>query len=103
MVSYKFNDTITSFGFKENTVDWCTYQKVKGASLYFLFYMLIIFYFLLMILTYCIKPRIFSKNFEMKDMGEASYVIVIEIFHDRSHGFLERFRIEKCSVNIVPI
>ena len=25
-----------------------------------------------------------SKNFEMKDMGEASYVIGIEIFHDRS-------------------
>ena len=25
-----------------------------------------------------------SKNFEMKDMGEASYVIGIEIFLDRS-------------------
>ena len=29
-----------------------------------------------------------SKNFEMKDMDEASYVIGIEIFRDRSHGVL---------------
>ena len=57
----------------------------------------------------------FSKNFEMKDMGEASYIIGIEIFHDRSHGLLglsqrtyiekvlERFRMEKCSTRIVLI
>ena len=29
-----------------------------------------------------------SKNFEMKDMGEANYVIGIEIFRDRSQGLL---------------
>lgn len=29
-----------------------------------------------------------SKNFEMKDMGEASYVIGIEIFRDRTQGLL---------------
>ena len=29
-----------------------------------------------------------AKNFEMKDMGEASYVIRIESFHDGSHGWL---------------
>ncbi|GJX48932.1 retrovirus-related pol polyprotein from transposon TNT 1-94 [Tanacetum coccineum] len=50
-----------------------------------------------------------SKNFEMKDMGEASYVIRISIFHDRSQGLLglsqkayidktlERFNMSKCS------
>jgi len=27
-------------------------------------------------------------NFEMKDMGEASYVIGVEIFRDRSQGLL---------------
>ena len=48
-----------------------------------------------------------SKNFEMKDMGEASYVIGIEIFRDRSQGVLglsqkayinkvlERYRMDK--------
>ena len=29
-----------------------------------------------------------SKNFEMKDMGEASYVTGIEIIRDRSQGLL---------------
>ena len=29
-----------------------------------------------------------SQNFEMKDMGEATYVIGIEIFRDRSQGLL---------------
>ena len=29
-----------------------------------------------------------SKNFDMKDMGEASYVIGIKIHRDRSHGIL---------------
>jgi hypothetical protein len=59
--------------------------------------------------------RFLSKYFEMKDMGEANYVIGIEIFRDRSHGILglsqkayinkilERFRMENCSAGIVPI
>ena len=32
----KFNDTITSFGFKENTVDRCIYMKVSGSKFVFL-------------------------------------------------------------------
>ena len=42
-----------------------------------------------MILAYYMRPRNFSqKNFEMKDMGEASCVIGIEIIRDRSQGLL---------------
>jgi len=32
----KFNDTITSFGFKEITVDRCIYQKISGSKFIFL-------------------------------------------------------------------
>jgi hypothetical protein len=32
----KFNDTITSFGFKEKTVDQCIYLKVSGIKFLFL-------------------------------------------------------------------
>ena len=43
----------------------------------------------------------------MKDMSEASYVIGIEIFCDRSQGLLglslKRFKMERCSANVVPI
>ena len=53
--------------------------------------------------------KFLSKNFEIKDMSEAFYVIGIEIFHDKSQGLLglsprtyiekvlERFRMERCS------
>ena len=33
--------------------------------------------------------KFLSENFEMKDMDEATYVIGIETFRDRSHGILE--------------
>jgi hypothetical protein len=59
--------------------------------------------------------RFLSMNFEMKDMDEASYVIGIEIFRDRSRRLLglsqkayikrvlERFRMDKCSAGDAPI
>ena len=69
-----------------------------------------------MILVYYTQPRKFlSDNFEMKDMGEATYVIGIEIFRDSSCGLLglsqnryietilERFSMENCSASVVPI
>ena len=112
----KFNDTITTFGFKENTVDWCIYLKVSGSKFIFL----VLYVDDILLATndlgslYETKKFLF-KNFEIKDMGEASYVIGIEIFHDRSQGLLglsqkayinkvlERFRMEKCSSSVVPI
>ncbi len=54
-------------------------------------------------------------NFEMKDMGKASFVIRIEIFRNRSQGLLglsqkayidriiKRFNMHKCSIGIVSI
>jgi hypothetical protein len=77
----KFNDTITSFDFKENTVDWCIYLKVSGSKFLFL-----ILYFNDILLASSDLSLLhetnefLSKNFEMKDMGEATYVIGIEIF-----------------------
>ena len=55
-----------------------------------------------------------SKNFDMKDMGEASYVICIKIHQERSRGILglsqetyinkvvERFRMKACSPSPPP-
>jgi hypothetical protein len=59
--------------------------------------------------------KFLSKNFEMKDMDEATYVIGIEIFRYRSRGILglsqkvyiervlERFKMENCSASVAPI
>ncbi|CAM8884098.1 unnamed protein product [Rhodiola kirilowii] len=112
----KFNDTIISFGFKENIVDQCIYLKVSGSK--FIFLILYVDDILLATndhgLLYETK-KFLSKNFEMKDMGEASCVIGIEIFCDRSQGLLglsqtsyinkilERFRMDKCSASVAPI
>lgn len=68
-----------------------------------------------MTLDYCDVNNFLSTNFKMKDIGETSYVIGIEIFHDRLQGLLrsfqkayidkifERFRIDKYSTRIIPI
>lgn len=112
----KFNDTITSFGFVENTVDRCIYMKVSGSK--FIILVLYVDDILLaandISLLHDVK-KFLSNNFEMKDMGEASYVIGIEIFRNRSEGLLglsqkgyinkvlERFRMKSCSAGIVPI
>ena len=34
------------------------------------------------------KPRFLSKKFEMKDLGDASFVLGIQIHRDRSRGIL---------------
>ena len=112
----KFNDTITSFGFKENTVDRCIYLKVSGSK--FIFLILYVDDILLVSSVLGIlheTKKFLSKNFEIKDMDEAAYVIGIEIFRDRSHEILglshkayiervlERFKIENCSASVVSI
>ena len=65
-------------------------------------------------LLHATKDYLF-KNFEMTDMGEASYVIGIEIFRDRSLGVLglsqkayidkvlERFGMMTCSSSPVSL
>nr|KYP73865.1 Retrovirus-related Pol polyprotein from transposon TNT 1-94 [Cajanus cajan] len=112
----KFNDTIMSFGFKENTVDLCIYLKVSGRKFIFL----ILYVDDILLATNDLgllseTKNFLSNNFEMKNMGEVGYVIGIEIFCDRSQGLLslsqkayinkvlERFRMDTCSTSPVPI
>lgn len=112
----KFNDTITSFGFKENIVDRCIYLKISGRKLI----ILVLYVDDILLATNDLgllhqTNGFLSKNFAMKDMGEASYVIGIEIFRDRSQGWLglsqkayinkvlERFKMDKCYASVVPI
>jgi len=59
--------------------------------------------------------KFLSCKFEVKDMGEVSYVIGIEIFRNRLQGLLglsqkayinkvlERFRMERCSTSPILI
>jgi len=112
----KFNDTITSFGFKENIVDQCIYLKVSGSK--FIFLILDVDDILLATNNLGLlskTKKLLSNKFEMKDMSEAHYVIGVEILCDRSQGLLglsqktyinkvlERFRMDTCSTSLVLI
>ena len=83
---YKFHGVISSFGFVENPMDQCIYQKVGGSKTCFL--VLHVDDILLATndkrMMHGVKQFLY-KNFDMKDIGEASYVIGIKIHRDRSH------------------
>ena len=97
-------------------MDQCIYQKVSGSKICFL--VLYVDDILLATndkgLLHEVK-QFLSKNFDMKDMGDATYVINIEIHRDRFRGLLglsqetyinkvlERFRMKDCSPSITPI
>ena len=85
---YKFHGVISSFGFVENP--WSMYQKVSGSKTCFI----VLYVDDILLATnnkgmiHGVKQFIF-KNFDMKDMGETSYVIGIKIHRDRPHGILD--------------
>ena len=86
----KFNDIITSFAFKENVVDKCIYLKISRSKFIILFLSLNnILHASSDLGLLCNTKEYLTKNFEMKDVGEASFVLGVEIFRDRSRSLLE--------------
>ncbi len=85
----KFDHIIRQFGFKENKKDDCIYAKFKESK--FIFLILYVDDILLasndknMLLE---TKKFLVSKFEMKDLGEATYVLGIEIYRDRSNGVL---------------
>jgi hypothetical protein len=80
----KFDESIRSFGFKENEEDNCIYAKFRNAK--FIFLILYVDDILLAssdISLLLETNRFLSSNFDMKDLGEASFILGIEIHRDR--------------------
>ena len=81
----KFDKIIKTFGFTENVVDNCIYVKFKGSRFTF-----VVLYVDNILLACSDKDMLhetknfLSSSFDMKDLGEASYVLGIEIHRDRS-------------------
>ena len=80
---------IISFGFEINAVDNCVYHKFSGSKHIFL----VLYVDDILLATNDIgmlheTKRFLSKNFEMKDLGDASFVLGILIQRDRSRGIL---------------
>ena len=83
----KFHDVISSFGFVENIMDQCIYQKVSGSKICFL-----VLYVDDILnatndkgLLHEVKQFLF-ENFDIKDMDDATYVIGIKIHRDKFRG-----------------
>ena len=112
----KFHRVVTASGFKENVVDQCIYMRMSGSS--YIFLVLYVDDILLASndtnLLFETKNLLFS-HFDMKDLGEASYVLGIQILRDKANGVLrlsqrayidrvlKRFNMQSCSLMKAPI
>ena len=112
----KFDEVITSLGFEENKVNQCIYLKISGSR--FILLVLYVDDILLASSDFGLlseTKQMLSRNFDMKDLGEASFVMSIEIHRDRSchllglsqkayiNQILERFNMQNCKPNDSPV
>jgi hypothetical protein len=112
----KFDEIVTSCGFKENVVDQCIYLRISGSKYIFL----VLYMDDILLATndneFLLETKcMLSSHFDMKDLGEAFYVLGIQIFRDRTKGVLglsqktyidrvlNRFHMQFCSPGKTPI
>ena len=113
---HKFQQIVISFGFEMNIVDDCVYHKFSGSKYIFL----VLYVDDILLATNDIgmlheTKRFLSKNFEMKDLGDASFILGIQIHRDRSRGILglsqksyidkvlKRFGMQDCRPGDTPV
>ena len=113
---YKFHQVIILFGFEMNMVDDCIYHKFSGSKHIYL----VLYVDDILLATNDIgmlheTKRFLSKKFEMKDLGDASFVLGILIHRDRSQGtlglsqksyiekILKRFGMHDCKPGDTPV
>ena len=85
----KFDGTIRKFGFKEKVEDNCIYAKFKNGKYIFLVLYVDAILLASSEVNLLLETKFLSSNFDMKDLGEASFVLGIEIHQDRRKEVLE--------------
>ncbi|CAM8877543.1 unnamed protein product [Rhodiola kirilowii] len=96
---FKFHQIVVSHGFEANSMDECVYHKFCGSRHIFL----VLYVDDILLATNDVTmledtKSFLSKHFEMKDFGDASFVLGIQIHRDHSRGILglsQRNYIEK--------
>ena len=86
---YKFHQVIISYGFEANAVDDCVYHKFSESKYSFL----VLYVADILLASNDISflqeiKKFLTKNFEMKDLGKASFVLGIKILRDHSQSIL---------------
>jgi hypothetical protein len=85
----KFDNTIRKFRFKENLEDNYVYTKFKnGKYIFLILYVDDILLASSNVNLLLETKKFLSLNFDMKDLGEASFILGIEIHRDRRKGVL---------------
>ena len=84
-----FDEVIKAYGFIQTYGEVCIYKKVSGSSVTF---MILYVDDILLIgndieLMDSIKGYL-NKNFSIKDLGEATYILGIKIYRDRSRRLI---------------
>ncbi|KAM1525528.1 hypothetical protein ACFX10_009984 [Malus domestica] len=112
----RFDTEIKTFGFAQNEDDNCVYQKVVGEAVVFL--VLYVEDILLFGNDTAVLSSVkvwLSKTFHMKDLGDASYVLGIKLYRDRSRKLiglsqsmyidkvLSRFQMEQSKKGFLPV
>ena len=81
----RFDEVVKGFGFTKNVEEPCVYKKVSGSAVVFL-----VLYVDDILLIGNNIPMLenakssLRKSFSMKDLGEATYILGIRIYRDRS-------------------
>ena len=86
----KFDETVRSFGFEENVEDNCIYAKFKNGK--YIFLVLYVDDILLAssdVNLLLETNKFLSSNFDMKNLGEAPFILEIKIHRDRRRHVLE--------------
>ena len=112
----KFDETIRKFRFKENEEDNCIYAKFKNGK--FIFLILYVDDILLVSSDVGLlleTKKFLSSNFDMKDLGEVSFILGIEIHRDRRkrvlglsqkaylEKVLKKYSMHACKLSPAPI
>ncbi|GJZ47098.1 putative zinc finger, CCHC-type containing protein [Tanacetum coccineum] len=112
----KFDEVMKKHNFIKNQVDQCVYLKMSREN----FIILVLYVDDILLASNNIdllhESKCFlSRNFDMKDLVEASYVFGIEIHRDRANGklglsqkayierVLNRFNMQHCSPTVAPV
>ena len=113
---HKFHQVILSFGFELNVIDDCIYHKFSGSKYIFL----VLYVDDILLASNNIDflhetKNLLSKKFEMKDLGNASFVLGIQIHRNRDRCILglsqktyiekvlKRFGMQNCKPGDTPI
>ncbi|KAL0394463.1 UNVERIFIED_CONTAM: hypothetical protein Slati_4412500 [Sesamum latifolium] len=108
----RFDEVIRGYDFIKNYYDPCIYKKISGSSIAYL----VLYVDDILLIGNDVKMLGDIKTwFSMKDMGEASYILDIKIYRDKSRRMLgltqcsyiekvlKRFKIKHSKRGLLPM